>query len=114
MINFKDRIPEQAGRRKIKYEDGREEYVTVEMADSPVVEGTALNRGAMMALQGFQGQTTVFNADGSIRETNAAGDVKTTVFNSDGSISEIFVSGVQSITKTTTFNLDGSISEVVS
>ena len=55
--------------------------------------GTPLNRENMMALQGFQAKTTVFNDDGSITET--------------------FV-GEKTITKTTTFNVDGSITEVIS
>ena len=75
--------------------------------------GTPINRKNMMALQGFIAKTTVFNADGSITETNADGDIKTTVFNSDGSITETFV-GEKTITKTTTFNSDGSITEVIS
>lgn len=75
--------------------------------------GTPINRENMMALQDFIAKDTVFNADGSITETNAKGETLTTVFNDDGSISEIFV-GAKTITKTTTFNADGSISEVVS
>lgn len=75
--------------------------------------GTPLNRENMMALQGFQAKTTVFNSDGSITETNSKGDILTTTFNADGSITETFV-GEKTITKTTTFNADGSISEVIS
>lgn len=75
--------------------------------------GTPLNRENMMALQGFQAKRTVFNADGSITETNSKGEILTTTFNADGSITETFV-GEKTITKTTTFNADGSISEVIS
>lgn len=75
--------------------------------------GTPINREAMMAVQGFEAKTTVFNADGSIVETNANGETKTTIFNSDGSIIERFV-GQKTITKTTTFKGDGSIAEVLS
>ncbi len=74
---------------------------------------TAINRNLLMGIQGFLGQTTVFNADGSITQTNLDGDIDKTTFNSDGSITEVFTSGTQNITKTTTFNSDGSISEVV-
>ena len=74
--------------------------------------GTPLNRENMMALQGFQAKTTVFNGDGSITETNSKGETLTTTFNSDGSITETFV-GEKTITKTTTFNDDGSITEVI-
>ena len=77
-------------------------------------QGTWVNRRALMAIQGFFGTTTVFNADGSITETNQDGDVLKTTFNADGSITERFVSGSQVIVKTTTFNQDGSITETIS
>lgn len=112
MKDFKDRQPTKAGRRKLTFDDGTSEYVTVEMADEPAVEGTALNREAFMALQGFEENTTVFNDDGSITETNALSETKVTTFNSDGSISEVFTNkdGLQ-IGKKTLFNSDGSITE---
>ena len=115
MMNFKDRVPSQPGRRKITHADGTEEYVIVEMADNPTVAGTPLNRAAFMALQGFETTTTVFNADGSITAINAAGDKVITTFLASGDIQDKFI-GVDgnTITKTTTFNADGSISEVVS
>ena len=74
--------------------------------------GTPINRANLMAIQGFQAQTTVFNADGSITQTNGANQTLTTVFNSDGSITETFV-GDKTISKKTTFNSDGSITEVI-
>lgn len=115
MKDFVDRLPTEVGRRKITHADGTSEYVTVEMADEPSVEGTPLNRAAFMSLQGFEAKTTVFNSDGSITETNANGDKKVTTFLSNGNIQEKFTgaSGL-SITKTTTFKSDGSISEVIS
>jgi len=75
-------------------------------------EGTSINRQAMMAIQGFIAQTTVFNADGSITETNGLGQTKTTVFNADGSITETFT-GTKTIVKTTTFD-ENTIQEVIS
>ena len=75
--------------------------------------GTPINRENLMAMQGFQAKTTVFNNDGSITETNEDGHTLTTVFNSDNSITETFT-GEKTITKTTNFNDDGSISEVIS
>lgn len=75
--------------------------------------GTLVNRTLMMAIQGFESMNTVFNADGSITETNAAGQTKTTVFNADGSITETFV-GEKTITKTTTFDENGNVTEVLS
>jgi hypothetical protein len=78
------------------------------------VDGTPLNRAHMMALQGMDNGTTVFNADGSITETFADG-VQVTTFNADGSITQVFTAtSGQVMTKTTTFNADGSISEVIS
>lgn len=75
--------------------------------------GTPINRANLMAIQGFMAKTTVFNADGSVTETNGKGETLTTVFNADGSITETLV-GKQTLVKTTTFNSDGSISEVIS
>ena len=114
MKDFLDRQPTKAGRRKITYEDGTSEFVTVEMADEPTIEGTALNREAFMALQGFCATDTVFNEDGSITETNALGETMVTTFNEDGSIEEVFTNanGLK-IGKKTSFNEDGSISETL-
>lgn len=61
MKDFVDRQPTKVGRRKITYEDGTSEFVTVEMADEPTVEGTALNREAFMNLQGFASEDTVIS-----------------------------------------------------
>jgi diaminopimelate epimerase len=77
------------------------------------VSGTKINRKALMAMQGFIGQTTTFEDDGSIVERNSDGHTKTTIFNNDGSITEKFV-GQKTITKITIFNTDGSITEVIS
>lgn len=86
----------------------------IDFIDSTSQEsGTPLSRKNMMAIQGFQARTLVFNADGSITETNEDGHTKTTTFNNDGSITEVF-RGEKTITKTTTFNADGSITEVIS
>lgn len=75
--------------------------------------GTPINRANLMAIQGFMAKTTVFNADGSITETNGKNETLTTVFNSDGSITETFV-GSKRIVKTTSFGTDGKITEVIS
>ena len=74
--------------------------------------GTPINRENLMAMQGFIANNTVFNADGSITETNGKGEVLTTVFNDDGSITETFVGG-KTITKTIVFG-GNTISEVIS
>lgn len=75
--------------------------------------GTPINRANLMAIQGFVGNTTVFNSNGSITETNSKGETLTTVFNSDGSITETFV-GSKTIVKTTSFDASGKILEVIS
>lgn len=77
------------------------------------VSGTPINRANLMAIQGFIANTTVFNADGSIKETNGKGETLTTTFSTNGTITQRFV-GSKTIVKTTTFNADGSISEVIS
>lgn len=74
--------------------------------------GTPISRENLMAMQGFIANNTVFNADGSITETNGKGEVLTTVFNNDGSITETFVGG-KTITKTIVFS-GNTISEVIS
>lgn len=66
MKDFVDRQPTKAGRRKLTYEDGTSEFVTVEMADEPTVEGTALNREAFMNLQGFASEDTVISEVGNV------------------------------------------------
>ena len=43
-------------------------------------EGTPINREALMALQGFETKSIIFNADGSITERNIDGETKTTTF----------------------------------
>lgn len=64
--------------------------------------GTPINRENMMAIQGFVGNTTVFNKDGSITETNSKNQKLTTTFNKDGSITQTF-EGEKNISKTTYF-----------
>ena len=54
--------------------------------------GTPINRANLLAMQGFVGQVTTFNADGSITET---------------------FSGDKTVTKKTTFG-NNMISEVIS
>lgn len=85
----------------------------VEFIDkTETIDGTPINRANLMALQGFQAQSTTFNADGSITMTNSAGQTLKTDFNSDGSITETFT-GDKEIKKKTTFNADGTVSEVI-
>lgn len=62
---------------------------------------------------GLSNKTTVFNADGSIKETTA-NEVKTFIFNSNGSITETIVKNGTTVVKTTYFDADGTIREVIS
>lgn len=124
MINFVDRIPTQTGRRKITHADGTSEYVIVEMADNPTVEGTPLNRAAFMALQGFEATTTVISKSESvttITQTNANNEtLVTTISKAGGSttVTAVFTAADDStITSTTTITKNNStttISKVVS
>lgn len=75
--------------------------------------GTKINRKNMLAIQGFLNNTTVFQGNNRIIETNSDGETLTTIFNSDGTITEI-LQGEKTITKTTSFLEDGSILEVLS
>ena len=77
------------------------------------VDGTPINRAALMAIQGFQANSTDINSSGNvITETNGEGHTLTTTIYSDR-IVEVFV-GEKTITKTTTFNSNVSITEVIS
>ncbi|MEL7654748.1 MAG: hypothetical protein AAGU75_02440 [Bacillota bacterium] len=112
MINVKDRLPTLLNRRLITPEGGGTPfYATITRADDPDEAGTAMNRALLMAMQGFYGNTTVFNGDGSITETNQAGDTKVTTFPSSTVIEETFTSGGVSISKRTTFG--ATIEEVL-
>lgn len=114
MINIFDRIIEYVARYKLIPVAGTTDTYDFQIITGEVTEaGTTVNRELLMALQGFYGNEVVFNADGSITETNTVGDVKQTTFNADGSITEVFTSNGTSISKQTTFNSDGSISEVL-
>lgn len=72
--------------------------------------GTPINRENLMALQGFQAQTTTFNKDGSITQTNGYGHTLTTWID-DGSIMQVF-KGEKTITKKITKQVN-TITEVI-
>jgi hypothetical protein len=75
-------------------------------------DGTPINREAMMAIQGFQSKQILFNANGSITETNSDGHTMTTTFGEDGTITEVFV-GKKTITRKTKFMSNGISEEVI-
>ena len=115
MLDFTDRLPSKPNRVKVTKEDGTTEFLIIERADDPTVEGTPLNRAAFMALQGFHASTTERAEDGSIVQTNdATGDVLVTTKADDGSIvSTLTGFDGTTITKTTR-KVDGKIVEEVS
>lgn len=78
---------------------------------TPEKSGTKINRKNLMAAQGFIGMTTVFNADGSITETNSEGQTRQTYFQADGSIVQVF-RGEKQMVKLITFR-DGNVTEVI-
>lgn len=114
MKNVLDRVVQYPHRYQLFAVSGETDTYDIVAKTGTITEiGTIVNRSLLMALQGFIANTTVFNSDGSITETNGDSDTKVTVFNTDESITETFTSGSISIAKKTTFNADGSISEVM-
>lgn len=109
MRNFTDAIP-PIGKGGVRVIDGAEKTIAF---PNGWQDGTIVNRDIMMAVQGFDNVTTVFNEDGSITETNALGEVCTTTFNADGSITETFVANGQTMIKQTIFEPSGAIREEV-
>jgi hypothetical protein len=75
---------------------------------TPRAADTAREALGLLTASQTQGETTVFNPDGSITQTSGDGQVVATTFNADGSITETFASPIGK-TRTTTFNADGSI-----
>lgn len=69
----------------------------------------------LMLMNNFIAKNTVFNADGSITETDAAGHIHDIVFTSTTVITETLKDSNNTLlaTKTTTFNNDGSITEAI-
>lgn len=119
MINVKDLIPTETA-NVYRYEEldssgvptGNYKYFKYAPGNL-ASEPTPLDRDLFMKLQGFIASNTVFNADGSITESNAEG-VAVTTFLDSGNIEQIFTSTEgHSIGLRTIFNADGSISTEV-
>lgn len=110
MRNAKNAVP-PAGKGNVRTINGVEQTIGYPAGWE---DGTAVNRDFLMAIQGFDDISTVFNADGSITESFGDGSTKTTVFNADGTITETFSGGGQTLSKTTTFLASGNINEVIS
>lgn len=116
MINVKDRVVQYPHRYKLVPVSGQDSTYDMVAVPGTVSEtGTAINRALLLATQGFYGNQTVFNPDGSITETNPDGNTKVTVFDDvNDKIVETFTAGTYIAVKTTTFNPDGTITEVIS
>ena len=71
--------------------------------------GTEFDRSNMMAMQGYQTESVVFNADGYVK-TNKDGQTETVTF-ADGKIVKNFV-GKKAITQTIIFNNNGYTKEL--
>ena len=117
MKDFLDRIPTLAGRRKITHAVGTSVYVTVEMADEPSVEGTPLNREALMNVQGFSSEDTTISTSGNVTTvtiTHSDGGKTVTTITKNSSTLTTVVSKYTGpsgnvFTKTTTINTSSSI-----
>ena len=64
-VDVIDRVPTQPGRVKITHADGSSEYVTIERADAPTVEGTPINRAL------FQGAAPAGCGTGEVLRNSA-------------------------------------------
>lgn len=120
MKDFLDRIPTQAGRRKITHADGTSEYVTVEMADEPSVVGTPLNREAFMNVQGFSNENTTISKSGNVTTvtiTHGDGGKTVIIITKNSSTLTTVVSKYtgpsgKEITKTTTIDTSSSVTRI--
>lgn len=115
IINFINRVPTQANRKKITKSDGTFEYVTIEYADEPNEVGTYINRQTMMGIQGFLNSNIHFNEDGSISQSFTDGSRLIVKFLTNGNIEETLTDkfGNQTI-RTTSFEENGDIRTVIS
>lgn len=120
MKDFVDRLPTEVGRRKITHENGTSEYVTVEMADEPSVEGTPLNREALMNVQGFSSEDTTISKSGNVTTvtiTHSDGGKTVTTITKNSSTLATVVSKYTGpsgnvITKTTTIDTSSSVTRI--
>ena len=108
MIECIDRIPTYKNRKKITYEDGTSETVTIENADEPIVDGTPINRENLMAMQGYHKETVIFGD--TIIKTNENNETETITFKGSQIIKQ-FV-GEKTITQTITFTKNGYAKEL--
>ena len=110
MKEFVDRASTYKGRKTITYEDGTQQTVTIENADEPVADGTPINRETFMAIQEYNNENVVFEAN-SIIKTNSNGEIETITF-SDNQIIKEFV-GEKTITQKITFTESGYTKELI-
>lgn len=109
---FIDRSQADPNKIKLTAVSGEENTYTYEKTGTVTTEGTDINRAALMAIQGFEPVTIVFNDDGSITKTNGLGQALKTEWLSDGSIVET-LTGDKTIKKTTKIS-DGKVVVTIS
>ena len=102
IYEFIDRIQADPNKIKLTAVDGEANTYTYEKPGTVKTEGTDINRAALMAIQGLEAVTTVFNPDGSITKTNGLGQKLKTEWLPDGSMVET-LTGDKTIKKTTKF-----------
>lgn len=111
MVEFIDKIQDEPNKIKLTAVEGEENTYIYEKTGTITQQGTNLNRGNLMAVQGFEQLTTTFNNDGSITQTNGSNQTLTIEFGTTG-ITETFV-GSKTMKKTTKLS-NGSLQEVLS
>lgn len=112
MKNVVDEIVQHSHRYKLTPVIGEADTFDFERKKGVVTEiGTTYNRAVSMGQQGFIGQETTVNPDGSITQINSDGDTMHTSVGSTGAITETFTSGGVSISKRTTVEPSGKIKE---
>lgn len=94
MIEIKDRVPAQPGRFKIIKEDGSYEYVTLERADEPVEEGSAINKALLEGIQTeMLEDSKQLVAEYTLEEDTAQIDIQGLDIVADGGVYDIVVAG---------------------
>lgn len=109
MIEIDNRVSENPNMFQVKEQPDGKFLITRD--DSPIKEGTPINRKTLMAIQGFMSSNTIYENGVYITTTEEGGVNRVTV--SENVITSEFTGPSGSkIIKTTTVNSDGSITTV--
>lgn len=94
MIEIKDRVPAKPGRMKLMREDGSNEYVTLERADEPVEEGSAINKALLEGIQTeMLEDSKQLVAEYTLEEDAAQIDIQGLDIVADGGVYDIVLAG---------------------